>query len=151
MAHKLLVVISATFLMQAAVHGQWQPNVPAETRTLDEIYQAAQAEKCDQLRVAAGGDGERLPSTSARTTAHWVLQPKVTGPALSKDFKRDFPSSILILLLTSPNIMIRASIVPSMPVMRSTILLHCRRSKTSLAGKHKIVWYSTSLKTFRTL
>lgn len=57
MAYVLLVAISAMFLVKTAVYAQWQPNVPVETRTLDEIYQAAQAERCNQLRVAAGGDG----------------------------------------------------------------------------------------------
>ena len=59
MARVLLVATSVISLIQTAVHAQWQPNVPVETRTLDEIYQAAQAEKCTQLRVAAGGDGKR--------------------------------------------------------------------------------------------
>ena len=59
MAHRLFVAISAIFLMQTAVYAQWQSNVPVETRTLDEIYQAAQAERCNQLRVAAGGDGTK--------------------------------------------------------------------------------------------
>lgn len=53
----LLAATSAILLVQTAVYAQWQPNVPVETRTLDQIYQAAQAERCDQLRVAAGGDG----------------------------------------------------------------------------------------------
>ena len=57
MACVLFIATSIIFLMQSAVYAQWQSNVPVETRTLDEIYQAAQAERCSQLRVAAGGDG----------------------------------------------------------------------------------------------
>ena len=56
-----LAIGLALALTQTAVRAQWQPNVPPETRTLDQIYDAAQAEKCDQLRVAAGGDGTRAP------------------------------------------------------------------------------------------
>ncbi len=59
MGRVLLLATSAIFWMQIAVYAQWQSNVPVENRTLDEIYQAAQAEKCNQLRVAAGGDGTR--------------------------------------------------------------------------------------------
>ena len=90
MARVLLVATSAIFLMQTVVHAQWQPNVSVETRTLDEIYQAAQAEKCDQLRVAAGGDGTRALPPNAQTLIK-ALQPKVTGPAPSKASKQDSP------------------------------------------------------------
>ena len=90
MACLLLVAISAIFLMQTAVYAQWQLNVPAETRTLDEIYQAAQAERCDQLRIAAGGDGTRAVSLIAQALIE-ALQPKASGPALSKAFKKDSP------------------------------------------------------------
>ena len=90
MARVLLVATSAIFLMQSAVLAQWQPNVPVETRTLDEIYQAAQAEKCEQLRIAAGGDGMRALPPNAQTLIE-ALQPKATGPALSKAFKEDSP------------------------------------------------------------
>ena len=65
MARALFLATSAISLMQTAVYAQWRPNVPVETRTLEEIYQAAQAEKCDQLRVAAGGDGTRALSLIA--------------------------------------------------------------------------------------
>ena len=59
MARLVLLATSIVFLISTAVYAQWQPNVPIENRTLDQIYQAAQAEKCSQLRVAAGGDGTR--------------------------------------------------------------------------------------------
>lgn len=42
------------------VLAQWMPNVPIETRSLYEIYGAAQAEQCDVLNIAAGGDGKML-------------------------------------------------------------------------------------------
>ncbi|KAG8532942.1 uncharacterized protein KY384_002820 [Bacidia gigantensis] len=58
MARLTLIATSAVLLILTAVHAQWQPNVAVENRTLDEIYQAAQAEKCSQLRVAAGGDAK---------------------------------------------------------------------------------------------
>ena len=90
MARVLLVATSAIFLMQTPVYAQWQSNVPVETRTLDEIYQAAQAERCDQLRVAAGGDGTRALLLIAQALIE-ALQPKATGPALSKAFKKDSP------------------------------------------------------------
>ena len=59
MARLILLAASAALLVSTTVHAQWQANVPVENRTLDEIYQAAQAEKCSQLRVAAGGDGTK--------------------------------------------------------------------------------------------
>ena len=90
MARLLFVATSAIFLMQTAVYAQWQSNVPVETRTLDEIYQAAQAERCNQLRVAAGGDGTRALPPIVQALIE-VLQPKDTGPALSKAFKKDSP------------------------------------------------------------
>ena len=88
MACMLLVATSAIFLVQSAVYAQWQPNIPVETRTLDEIYQAAQAERCNQLRVAAGGDGTSPLPLIAQALIE-ALQPKATGPALSKAFKKD--------------------------------------------------------------
>lgn len=85
----MLLATSAVVLMSPAVYAQWQPNVPVENRTLDEIYQAAQAEKCSQLRVAAGADGTRAyPQVIARALIE-VLQPKATGLVLSKAFKKD--------------------------------------------------------------
>ena len=90
MARVLLMATSSLFLMQTAVDAQWQANVPAETRTLDEIYQAAQGERCDQLRVAAGGDGTRALSWIAQALIQ-ALQPKGTGPAPSKASRNDFP------------------------------------------------------------
>lgn len=39
------------------VSAQWMPNIPIETRSLDKIYGAAQAEQCNILNIAAGGDG----------------------------------------------------------------------------------------------
>ena len=74
MARSMFAAASAIFLISATVYAQWQPNVPVENRTLDEIYQAAQAEKCSQLRVAAGGDGTR------------ALPPGITEQALIKAY-----------------------------------------------------------------
>ena len=85
----MLVASSAIVWMSIAVYAQWQPNVPVENRTLDEIYQAAQAEKCSQLRVAAGGDGTRAYLQVIAQALIEILQPKATGPALSKAFKQD--------------------------------------------------------------
>ena len=90
MARVLLFATSAILLMQTAVYAQWQPNVPVETRTLDEIYEAAQAERCSQLRVAAGGDGTRTLSWMVQILIE-TMQPKAFGPALSKAFRIDFP------------------------------------------------------------
>jgi len=42
---------------QTSVWAQWKANITPESRSLDEIYKAAQAENCDTLRIAAGGDG----------------------------------------------------------------------------------------------
>ena len=90
MARVLFIAASAIFLMQSAVHAQWQSNVPVETRTLDEIYQAAQAEKCNQLRVAAGGDGTGASYLTAQVLIE-ALQLKATGLALPKAFRKDSP------------------------------------------------------------
>ena len=59
MSRLFLSILCFTLSFQAFVLAQWQANVPVETRTLDEIYQAAQSENCDVLRVAGGGDGTR--------------------------------------------------------------------------------------------
>ena len=90
MARVLLVVISAIFLLQTGIYAQWQPNVPVENRTVDKIYQAAQAERCSQLRVAAGGDGTRALPLIVQSLIE-ALQPKAFGPAPSKASKNDFP------------------------------------------------------------
>ena len=90
MARVLLLAISAIFLIRPLAYAQWQANVPVETRTLDEIYQAAQFERCDQLRVAAGGDGTRGLLLIAHALIK-ALQPKATGLALSKAFRKDSP------------------------------------------------------------
>ena len=84
----LLLATLAAVLMSTAGYAQWQPNVPVENRTLDEIYQAAQAEKCSQLRVAAGGDGTRACLQAIAQVLTEVLQPKAFGPALLKAFNR---------------------------------------------------------------
>ena len=89
MARLMLLATLAIVLISTAVHGQWQPNVPVENRTLDEIYEAAQAEKCSQLRVAAGGDGTRDDLQVYAQALIELLQPKATGPALLKAFKKD--------------------------------------------------------------
>ena len=69
MSRLLFSTIWLTLSFQAIVLAQWQANVPVETRGLDEIYQAAYAENCDMLRVAAGGDGIRpLSSFPQRLT-----------------------------------------------------------------------------------
>ena len=93
MARVLLVATLASFLMQNAVYAQWQPNIPVENRTLDEIYQAAQAEKCSQLRVAAGGDGTIALPLIAQVLIQ-TLQPKATGSAPSMASRKDSPQSI---------------------------------------------------------
>ena len=89
MARLMLVATSAVVLTSTVVYAQWQSNVPVENRTLNEIYQAAQTEKCSQLRVAAGGDGTRVYLQVIAQALIEVLQPKATGPALSKAFKKD--------------------------------------------------------------
>jgi len=40
-----------------SVLAQWKADIAPESRSIDEIYVAAQAENCDTLRIAAGGDG----------------------------------------------------------------------------------------------
>lgn len=68
------------------VVAQWTPNVPAETRPLAEMYQAAQVKNC-VLRVAAGGDGTTLHDLDK---VAYFSQPGATGLQRSQLLQRDF-------------------------------------------------------------
>ena len=59
-------LITSTVLIVFAtwIQAQRTPNIPVENRTLDEIYQAAQAES-GKLTILWGGDGIERPNSQS--------------------------------------------------------------------------------------